>query len=88
YDIPSYYHSYFQILKEVESPEPDLEKIKDVIEKDISLSYKLLRLINNPVFRPRNEVSSIKQAIMLLGLNEIKKWIYVLMIRGGDQGRA
>ena len=86
YDIPSYYHSYFQILKEIESPEPDLEKIKDVIEKDISLSYKLLRLINNPVFRPRNEVSSIKQAIILLGLNEIKKWIYVLAIRGADKG--
>ncbi|MFT9597447.1 EAL and HDOD domain-containing protein [Mesobacillus sp.] len=86
YDIPSYYHSYFQILKEIESPEPDLEKIKEVIEKDISLSYKLLRLINNPVFRPRNEVSSIKQAIILLGLNEIKKWIYVLAIRGADKG--
>ncbi|MEW8968974.1 MAG: HDOD domain-containing protein [Mesobacillus sp.] len=86
YDIPSYYHSYFQILKEIDSPEPDLEKIKDVIEKDISLSYKLLRLINNPVFRPRNEVSSIKQAIILLGLNEIKKWIYVLAIRGADKG--
>lgn len=86
YDIPSYYHSYFQILKEIESPDPDLEKIKDVIEKDISLSYKLLRLINNPVFRPRNEVSSIKQAIILLGLNEIKKWIYVLAIRGADKG--
>ncbi|MGA9226842.1 MAG: HDOD domain-containing protein [Mesobacillus sp.] len=88
YDIPSYYHSYFQILKEIECPEPDLEKIKDVIEKDISLSYKLLRLINNPVFRPRNEVSSIKQAIILLGLNEIKKWIYVLAIRGADRGGA
>ncbi|MBT2678909.1 HDOD domain-containing protein [Bacillus sp. ISL-35] len=86
YDIPSYYHSYFQILKEVENPEPDLEKIKNVIEKDISLSYKLLRLINNPVFRPRNQVSSIKQAIILLGLNEIKKWIYVLAIRGADKG--
>lgn len=85
YDIPSYYHSYFQILKEIECPEPDLEKIKDVIEKDISLSYKLLRLINNPMFRPRNEVSSIKQAIILLGLNEIKKWIYVLAIRGVEK---
>ncbi|WP_079506771.1 EAL and HDOD domain-containing protein [Mesobacillus jeotgali] len=86
YDIPTYYHSYFQILKEIENPEPDLEKIKTVIEKDISLSYKLLRLINNPVFRPKNEVSSIKQAIILLGLNEIKKWIYVLAIRGADKG--
>lgn len=86
YDIPAYYQSYFQLLKEIESPEPDLEKIKNVIERDLSLSYKLLRLINNPVFRPKNKISSIKQAIILLGLNEIKKWIYVLAIRGTSHG--
>jgi c-di-GMP-related signal transduction protein len=86
YDIPGYYHSYFQIINEIENPEPDIEKIKDVIERDLSLSYKLLKLINNPLLRPRKEVSSIKQAIVLLGLTEIKKWIYVLMIRGVDTG--
>jgi c-di-GMP-related signal transduction protein len=84
YDIPGYYHSYFQILNEMENPEPDIEKIKDIIERDLPLSYKLLKLINNPVLRPRKEVASIKQAIVLLGLTEIKKWIYVLMIRGAD----
>lgn len=86
HDIPGFYHSYFQILSEIEKPEPDILKIKDVIEKDISLSYKLLKLINNPVVHLRKEVSSIKQAIVLLGLSEIKKWIYVLMIRGADHG--
>jgi c-di-GMP-related signal transduction protein len=84
YDIPGYYHSYFQILSEIEKPEPDIVKIKDVIERDISLSFKLLKLINNPAAHLRKEVSSIKQAIVLLGLTEIKKWIYVLMIRGAD----
>lgn len=84
YDIPGYYHSYFQIINEIEYPEPDIEKIKNIIERDLSLSYKLLKLINNPLLRPQKEVSSIKQAIVLLGLTEIKKWIYVLMIRGGD----
>ncbi|MBS8265831.1 EAL domain-containing protein [Mesobacillus boroniphilus] len=86
YDIPGYYHSYFQILNEIENPEPDIDKIKDVIERDLSLSYKLLKLINNPTLRPRKEISSIKQAIVLLGLTEIKKWIYVLMLRGRENG--
>ncbi|WP_210365347.1 HDOD domain-containing protein [Bacillus sp. REN3] len=84
YDIPAYHHSHVQLLNELESPDPDIEHIKDIIERDLSLSYKLLRLINNPVFRPRNEVSSIKHAIVLLGLNEIKKWIYVLEIRDAN----
>lgn len=85
HDIPAYIQSYFAVLERLESPEPDLEYITDVIEKDISLSYKLLRLINSPAIRPKYEISSIKQAVVLLGLIEIKKWIYVLAIRGLDE---
>ncbi|WP_017755070.1 EAL and HDOD domain-containing protein [Calidifontibacillus oryziterrae] len=82
HDIPFYFQSYFGVLEELESPEPDLDHITTVIERDISLSYKLLKLINSPAIRPKYEISSIKQAIVLLGLIEIKKWIYVLAIRG------
>lgn len=82
YDIPSFYSSYFQILNEIELPEPDINRISSIIEKDLSLSLKLLKLINSPLFGRRNEISSINQAIVLIGLMELKKWIYVLAIRG------
>lgn len=81
YDIPIYIQSYFQILEELSKTEPDIDKISIQIEHDLSLSYKLLKLINSPAFRPRNKIKSIKQAIVLLGLNEIKKWIYILSIK-------
>jgi len=45
------------------------------------MSYKLLKLINSPAFRPVNKIESIKQAIVLLGLNELKKWIYVISLK-------
>lgn len=82
HDIPSYFQSYFTVLEYLDSPEPDLDQITEVIETDISLSYKLLKLINSPVIRPKYEISSIRQAIVLLGLIEIKKWIYVLALKG------
>ncbi len=82
HDIPSYFQSYFTVLEQLDSPEPDLDQITKVIETDISLSYKLLKLINSPVIRPKYEISSIRQAIVLLGLIEIKKWIYVLALKG------
>ncbi len=82
HDIPPYYYSYLFVLKELDMPVPDIDHITSVIEKDLSISYKLLKLINSPAIRPKYEVSSIKQAIVLLGLIEIKKWIYVLAIKG------
>lgn len=89
HDIPSYYYSYLLVLEELDMPVPDIDHITHVIEKDLSISYKLLKLINSPTIRPKYEVSSIKQAVVLLGLIEIKKWIYVLSIKGvGESDEA
>jgi c-di-GMP-related signal transduction protein len=80
-DIPAYFHSYMEIIKNLSNNEPRIDIIAQWIEKDLSLSYKLLKLINSPAFRPRQKIKSIRQSIVLLGLNEIQKWIYVLAIR-------
>ncbi|QOR67876.1 HDOD domain-containing protein [Cytobacillus suaedae] len=87
HDIPSYYYSYLLVLEELDMPVPDIDHITKVIEKDLSISYKLLKLINSPTIRPKYEVSSIKQAVVLLGLIEIKKWIYVLAIKGENKDK-
>ncbi len=80
-DVPVQRHSFFQIMGELSQPEPEIDKITEVIEKDVSLSYKLLKLLNSTMFSRMNEIKSIKQAIVLLGLKELKKWIYVLSLR-------
>lgn len=81
HDIPVYLKTYYHILAELSKAEPDIDVIASSIEHDISMSYKLLKLINSPAFRPVNKIESIKQAIVLLGLNELKKWIYVLSLK-------
>jgi c-di-GMP-related signal transduction protein len=80
-DIPAYFHSYMEIINNLSSKEPRIDIIASWIEKDLSLSYKLLKLINSPAFRPRQKIKSIRQAIVMLGLIEIQKWIYVLAVR-------
>lgn len=80
-DAPVQRHSFLQIMSELSQPEPEIEKITEIIEKDVSLSYKLLKLMNSAMFGRMNQIKSIKQAIVLLGLKELKKWIYVLSLR-------
>ncbi|WP_226669471.1 EAL and HDOD domain-containing protein [Metabacillus litoralis] len=81
HDVPMYLKTYYHILGEISKTDPNIDVISSNIEHDISLSYKLLKLINSPAFRPINKIKSIKQAIVLLGLNELKKWIYVLSLK-------
>lgn len=69
---------YIQILSEINQPSPDIQAVTTLAEKDVALSYKLLRLINSLGLRVK--VSNVKQAIVLLGLAEVKKWILILMV--------
>jgi c-di-GMP-related signal transduction protein len=61
-------------------------EIEEVLKRDPTLSFNLLRFINSAGFGRRVEVTSFKHAVMLLGLNRLFKWAALLMItsRAGD----
>ncbi|MBA6409875.1 HDOD domain-containing protein [Pseudoalteromonas sp. 5Ae-yellow] len=67
-----------ELLYETSSVDMDLKKITDVFERDVNLSYKLLRYSNSAAFARRAEISTIKQALIVLGANEIKKLLSLL----------
>lgn len=64
-----------ELLYETSKPELDLTAITAVFERDVSLSYKLLRYANSPIFRRRSEIETIKQALVILGSGELKRLI-------------
>ncbi|MGI6327404.1 MAG: EAL and HDOD domain-containing protein [Dethiobacteria bacterium] len=84
-DIPSFKLIYLKILQEVNKQDLDFDRIEDYIKMDVSLSYKLLKFINSLSFGFRNEIRSIKQALVLLGQKELSKWLSLIALRGiGD----
>jgi EAL and modified HD-GYP domain-containing signal transduction protein len=58
----------------------DFKKINDVFEKDVGLTYKLMRFINNPLFNKRQTINSLHHAIRFLGETELKKFIALLAV--------
>ncbi|WP_372760263.1 EAL and HDOD domain-containing protein [Pseudoalteromonas sp.] len=67
-----------ELLYETSTLDMDLKKITEVFERDVNLSYKLLRYSNSAAFVRRSEISTIKQALIVLGANEIKKLLSLL----------
>ena len=63
------------LLKIMSDEDFSLEEISNVISRDAALSIALLKFINSPTIGIRNKVSSIKNAIALLGQKETGKWI-------------
>ena len=64
-----------ELLYETSKTDLDLNSITGVFERDVSLSYKLLRYANSAIFRRRSEISTIKQALVILGSGELKRFI-------------
>lgn len=69
-----------QLLSEMQAPDVEFSRIEEVIRKDVSLSYKLLRLLNSAYYSTRSEIKSIRQALTLLGLREIRSWVGLLLM--------
>jgi EAL and modified HD-GYP domain-containing signal transduction protein len=64
-----------ELLYETSKTDLDLNSITSVFERDVSLSYKLLRYANSAIFKRRSEISTIKQALFILGTGEIKRFM-------------
>lgn len=58
----------------------DLDKIKEIFERDVGLSFKLMRFINNPSMNKRQSIDSLSHALKYLGQIEIKKFIALLAL--------
>lgn len=67
-----------ELLYETSSVDVDLKRITQVFERDVNLSYKLLRYSNSAAFKRRAEISTIKQALVVLGNQELKKFLSLL----------
>jgi c-di-GMP-related signal transduction protein len=74
-EIPGSKLGYLKILQEIHRPELELFALEALIQREISLASKLLRYINSPIFGWVNPVHSIRQALALLGEQEIRNWV-------------
>ena len=70
--------NFFRLMVAVTRDEPNLGEIEQIISVDATLTYALLRVANSMNFATRNRTTSVQQAIMKLGMEQLKQWIYLL----------
>ncbi|WP_286238890.1 EAL and HDOD domain-containing protein [Neptuniibacter halophilus] len=63
-----------QLIQELQNPKATPEKLEELIIRDPALTYKLLRIVNSAGYQLVRQVESVAEAIVLLGLEQVKKW--------------
>ncbi|WP_235045538.1 HDOD domain-containing protein, partial [Methylophaga lonarensis] len=64
----------FQIIEKLQDQDVEFREVEALIIQDVTLSYKLLRLLNSAAMGLRRKVESIQQALVILGLGAIRTW--------------
>ncbi|MCP3952147.1 MAG: HDOD domain-containing protein [Desulfobacterales bacterium] len=77
-DIAPSHISLLQIVAELNREDCRMEKLEEMVNVDVSVSYKLLRYINSAYFQRVQEITSIRQALVLLGENGIRQFIMLV----------
>lgn len=82
-----YKESHLKLIRYLNSNNKNFDKLADIVEHDLSFSYEILRLVNSAHYNIKNRITSIKHALVTLGMDELKKWLYLAIIRYMQQDR-
>jgi EAL and modified HD-GYP domain-containing signal transduction protein len=69
-----------KFLATLNDPDVELDEVSQIISFDNIMSYKLLRVVNSPLFRGVTELTSIQDAIIRFGYTNLKKWGLMLSL--------
>ena len=67
-------------LNELTTGDVSFEKLEKIIGSDIGLSLKLLRYVNSAFFALPRTVSSVHEALSMLGARTVRRWATVMVI--------
>ncbi len=70
--------NFFQLVVAVSKEEPEVYELEEIISRDAGLTYALLRLVNSAYFAQRKRTASVRQAMVTLGITQLREWIYML----------
>jgi EAL and modified HD-GYP domain-containing signal transduction protein len=73
-----------QLLQKLGKEDLDVRDISEIIGRDISISYRLLRYINSAHFSPRFKIESITHALTMIGQRQLSQWLRVVLLADLD----
>ena len=73
-----------RVLATLEDPNCSAAAIEDLISQDVSLSYKILRIVNSAFYNMTRKIESVKQAVVVLGIDTVRDWMIIIMLTDID----
>ena len=78
-------HGAMSLVNALQNADVSIEQVAALVAQNPTLSFQLLRILNNPVCGLSKKVDSIKDAVVLIGLKELKKWALLITLTSSSE---
>lgn len=77
---------YLRLLQAVHRPELDFADLEERIKREVSLSWKFMNYANAAFFGWRAKMTSVRQGLVLLGEDGVRRWVSLIATSGLADG--
>ncbi|MGD1070294.1 MAG: EAL domain-containing protein [Bryobacteraceae bacterium] len=85
--VPASQMSGLRLVKQIQRKDLDFRAIEELIRHDVCFSHSLLTYLNSAAFHWAERVKSIRHGLLLLGTDEIRKWVWMASLSSLGQRR-
>ncbi|MFH0944015.1 MAG: HDOD domain-containing protein [Planctomycetota bacterium] len=78
--LPAQQLLLLRMLAALQEDDCDIRDIARDIERDVSLSFMLLRMANSALYSPSREIESVHQAVVSLGCDTVRRCVGILLM--------
>ncbi len=71
-------------LAKIQDPKSDFHSLGNLVTQDVALSYKVLKLVNSSYYGLSKTITAIDQAVALIGMNQLRGWLTLLLMASID----
>ena len=82
--VPSSRLSTLRLVASLQSEDFSLDEVESLLSQNVSMSYHVLRCINSSYYNLPRKIDSIRQAIVILGVESLRQLCALLCLQGLD----
>jgi HD-like signal output (HDOD) protein len=72
-DLPTIPVVATQVLQLLDQPDVKVDEVADLMLTDQVMTARVMKMVNSPVYKPTQEITSLKRALIYLGLKHIRE---------------
>jgi EAL and modified HD-GYP domain-containing signal transduction protein len=80
--VPARQLAYLQLVSALRDPNLSIRELENLVKHDVSITYRVLRLVNSAGFASRRHVTVLREALLMVGLKTIATWVAVWAMSG------